>query len=194
MCIKGARVIIRDLKTEPSLLVLVFILFAVVVGFQYKGGSEALMLLIAAVVTMYSGKVKQTKEGQEQFERRIKRIQTQTYGWLVIAVAVSNLNSPFNQYSAYGIAIVAIIVFIHRVANAEADLSSREPHEITSERRPTIGESYGHTAHCRMTEESNRALYAQGASALPLHYGISRPLTDCDCTCHVTQSYRLPQS
>jgi hypothetical protein len=196
LCIKGARVIFRDLKTEPSLLVVVLILFAAVLGFQYTGGSEALMALVAAIVIAYGAKIKKKNEkDQEHFDRRIERIQKETYVWLGIALAVSNFPKlPFNQYLAYGIAIAAIFAFIHKVANAEADITVERRHGILPERSSAPAESYGHTVRCRMIEEQNQKVNRYAIAAAPLHYGLSRNETACDCLCHVTQSYRVPQS
>jgi hypothetical protein len=66
-----------------------------------------------------------------------------------------------------------------------------QPPQITTPEHSGL-ESYVHNLHCRMTEEQNRLIHGHTTS-LPLHYGLPRHATDCDCTCHARQSYRVSQ-
>ena len=120
MCPVNARVVVRNLTREPSLLILILILLSIFLGIRYKGGMEALMLLLLAIVTAYSGKARKTTNDQDLSDRRIKRVQWQTYGVIGAATLVSNLDFPYSEIVAIGIAAIGLLYFTYKIGQIEA--------------------------------------------------------------------------
>ena len=122
MCVQGARGfarrLVRNLRQEPSLLVLVFLLFTVLFGLNYQGGIEPLLLLLGAIVLAYSRRTRQAVKSQEHLDEQIKRIQYETYIGLGIALVLSNLDFEYNRPVAIFVATITLLYFAYRIGDA----------------------------------------------------------------------------
>ena len=88
------------------------------------------MLLLLAIVTAYSGKARRTGKDQDLADRRIKRVQWQTYVAIGAATLVSNLDFPYNEFFAIGIGIVGVLYFAYKIGQIEPTTPIASPKKL----------------------------------------------------------------
>lgn len=99
------------------MLVLVVILFLILLGLNYQGGIEPLILFLGAIVLTYSTRAKQVVENQEQSDKQIKRIQYETYVGLAIALVLSNVVFAYNRPVAILVAAITLLRFAYGIGD-----------------------------------------------------------------------------